>query len=37
MSELFTVGLANWFSALPITIPMLLVLAVIVWRREQRR
>jgi hypothetical protein len=39
MTELLTTGLANWLSALPLTIPLILLLAAFVatWERRPRR
>lgn len=34
--EVLIGGIANWFQALPITVPLLLAIAVVVRRREQR-
>ena len=39
MSELLATGLVNWFQALPLTIPLILLLAAFVatWERRPRR
>jgi hypothetical protein len=35
MLEILTVGIENWFEALPLVIPLILVIAVVVARRER--